>query len=80
MAKCSTTPRVYINGKLAGVALWPPFKVPVGQLLHPGENQVSIVVSNSIANRFAWDKWGTRGTAKPDPSGLLGPVRVMMRK
>jgi hypothetical protein len=71
---------VYVNGKLAGLALWPPYRVKVGPFLRGGENRISVVVANSIANRFAWDKWGTRGTGKPDPSGLLGPVKLMLMK
>ena len=40
------------------------------------EGPRAFIVANSIANRFAWDLWGTRGTGKPEPSGLLGPVSL----
>jgi hypothetical protein len=45
--------------------------------LRKDKNDLVLVVSNSLANRFAWDVWGTRGTGKPEPSGLLGPVRLL---
>ncbi len=66
---------VWLNGKLVGTLLWPPYRIELTQHLKKGKNDLILVVSNSLANRFAWDIWGTRGTGKPEPSGLLGPVR-----
>jgi hypothetical protein len=68
---------VWVNGKLAGTALWPPYRVEIGKLVKAGENRVVIVVANSIANRFAWDQWGSRGGGKAEASGLMGAVRVV---
>ncbi len=67
---------VYLNGKLAGPILWPPYEMDVSAQARGGENELIIVVANSIANRFAWDQWGTRGSATAEPSGLIGPVRL----
>lgn len=74
---------VWLNGELAACLIWPPYRVEVGARLKPGVNRVSLVVSNTLANRFAWDEWGTRSgrswgaEPRPDPSGLIGPVRVI---
>ena len=71
---------VWLNGKLAGTLLWPPYRIELTPPLKKDRNELVLVVSNSIANRFAWDLWGTRGSAKAEPSGLLGPVQVLATK
>ncbi len=71
---------VWLNGRLVETLLWPPYRLEVTRHLKKGENELVLVVSNSIANRFAWDIWGTRGSGKPEPSGLLGPVRLLTAK
>jgi hypothetical protein len=69
---------VWLNGKLVGTLLWPPYQIELTPHLRQGRNNLVLIISNSLANRFAWDIWGTRGTAKPEPSGLVGPVRLLM--
>jgi hypothetical protein len=68
---------VWLNGKLVGTLLWPPYRIDLTPHLQKDRNELVLVVSNSLANRFAWDIWGTRGTGKPEPSGLLGRVRML---
>jgi hypothetical protein len=68
---------VWLNGRLIDTRLWPPYRVELTKHLKAGENELVLVVANSIANRFAWDVWGTRGEGKPEPSGVLGPVRIL---
>lgn len=68
---------VWLNGTLVGTLLWPPYRIEVTEYLTQDKNDLVLIVSNSIANRFAWDDWGTRGTGKPEPSGLLGPVQIL---
>jgi hypothetical protein len=69
---------IWLNGNLVGALLWPPYRIELTSHLNRDANELVLVVANSIANRFAWDQWGTRGTAKPEPSGILGPVRLLM--
>jgi hypothetical protein len=71
---------VWLNGELAGTLLWPPYRLELTPRLKKGTNDLVLIVSNSLANRFAWDIWGTRGTAKAEPSGLLGPVQILATK
>lgn len=71
---------VWLNAKLVGTLLWPPYRIELTQYLRKDKNDLVLVVSNSLANRFAWDLWGTRGTAKAEPSGLLGPVQILTTK
>ncbi len=67
---------VWLNGRLVDTLLWPPYRIELTQHLKEGENVLALVVSNSIANRFSWDRWGARGEGRPEPSGILGPVRL----
>jgi len=71
---------VYINGRLADTLLWPPYELDVTEYLNEGRNELVLVAANSIANRFAWDVWGTRGTATAEPSGILGPAYLWLEK
>ncbi len=45
--------RVRINGRDAGIAWAVPFRLKVGHLLKPGENEIEIEVTNLPANRIA---------------------------
>ncbi len=68
---------VWLNGRLVGCLAWPPYRIELTDHLSPGTNELALVVANSVANRFAWDQWGTRGAAKPELSGILGPVTLL---
>ncbi len=57
-----------LNGKPVGDLLWPPYRLRVEQFLRPGENILTVVVTNTMANRLE---------PTPLPSGLLGPVRLV---
>jgi hypothetical protein len=58
---------VIVNGKSAGVRLWPPYTVEISQFLQPGENRVGIRVANTLINMLE---------ATPRPSGLAGAPRI----
>jgi hypothetical protein len=84
---------VYVNGQSAGYIWHPPYRVAVNQFLHPGANQLRIVVGNSAINSLAGQaapdykllnlRYGVRfapqdmNGLKPLPSGLVGPVRLI---
>ena len=86
---------VYINGKRAGAVWCAPYEIEIGALLKPGANAIRIVVANSALNVLAKSplpdyralnaKYGERFQAQdmalvtPQPSGLLGPVRIIAR-
>jgi hypothetical protein len=70
---------VWLNGKHIDTRLWPPYRAELTGL-RDGNNELVLVVSNSIANRFAWDRWGTRGEGRPEPSGILGPAWLQLAK
>jgi hypothetical protein len=85
--------RVWLNGKDLG-ALWkPPFRVDVTGILHPGQNNLEVQVTNLWPNRLIGDaglptekrvatvSWNPYRADSPLlPSGLLGPVQIGQEK
>ena len=83
---------VYVNGRRAGSVWRPPFVLNVGPFLHPGQNELKIIVANTAINELAgrapkdyrllWMKYGKRFAPQdtdhlqPLPSGILGPLRL----
>lgn len=86
---------VYVNGERAGAVWCAPWEVEVGALLHAGKNSVRVVAGNSALNVMAGKplpdykalnaKYGERfqpqemNLVTPQPSGLLGQVRLIIR-
>jgi hypothetical protein len=86
---------VYVNGKRAGAVWCSPYEIDVTAFVKPGENTLRIVAGNSALNAMAKGplpdykaltaKYGERFQAQdmqavvPQPSGLLGPVRLAVR-
>jgi hypothetical protein len=80
---------VRLNGRDLGVVWAPPFRVDVTDALKPTGNELEIDVVNGWYNRLLHDltlpenqrllKTNIRlpKTAKPTPSGLYGPVRLL---
>lgn len=50
------TAQVWVNGKDAGIAWKPPYRVDVTALVKPGRNELRIAVANLWANRIIGDK------------------------
>jgi len=86
---------VYVNDVRAGSVWCPPYSLDVTPLLKPGQNRLRIVVANLAINHMAGRalpdyrllnlRFGERFQAqdmdkvRPQPSGLLGPIRLMAR-
>ncbi|MFM5908165.1 MAG: glycosyl hydrolase [Novosphingobium sp.] len=80
---------VSINGKPAGAAWHPPYRVEIGSAVNKGKNRLEVRVANLWVNRLIGDKqpgatkitWVSGPTYKADaplrPSGLIGPVRLL---
>jgi alpha-L-rhamnosidase len=84
---------VFVNGKSMGTFWKKPFKIELGDALKMGENSVEIKVTNLWVNRLIGDaqpetKNKITFTTMPFyqanspllPSGLLGPVRVLVKE
>ncbi len=84
--------KVKLNGKDLGILWCPPFRVSVKGLLKEKGNELEIEIVNTWRNRLIGDRekpanerfTKTNITIKPDwklqPSGLLGPVRLLKGK
>ncbi len=86
---------VLVNGRRAGSAWAPPYRLDLGRLLHAGENRIEVRVSNTALNglagrprtdyRLLAARYGERFQAQdqdriaPQPSGLLGPVTLVSK-
>jgi len=81
---------VTVNGKSLGVVWHAPYRVDATEALKPGDNQVTIKVTNSWVNRLIGDQQPNatakytftvihpyKATSKLQSSGLLGPVQVV---
>jgi hypothetical protein len=81
---------VEVNGKSLGTVWHTPFRVDASAALHPGENQLTVKVTNLWPNRMIGDLQPgvtnpiTFADVKPfkadsplTDSGLLGPVRIL---
>jgi hypothetical protein len=88
--------QVYVNGKRAGAIWHPPYAVDVTGLLKPGRNRIEVKVGNLGLNALAGHglpdyrllsaRYGERFKPQdteliaPQPSGMLGPVKLMGEK
>jgi len=81
---------VSVNGKSLGIVWKTPYRVDATPALHPGSNTLEIKVTNGWANRIIGDRQPSatkphtftspkfyKANAPLQPSGLLGPVRVI---
>jgi len=62
---------VHLNGKCLGPRFWAPYAWDVTKTLRAGENELTVEVTNSLANRYA--------PKKRRSSGLFGPVVIRDR-
>ena len=79
---------VAVNGRAAGGAWHPPYRVDIGAVVHPGHNRLEVKVADLWVNRLIGDAqqgaakitWTPLPTYTPDaalkPSGLIGPVTL----
>jgi hypothetical protein len=66
-----STAEVRVNGRPAGTKVAPPWTVDISELVKSGENQIEVLVYNTLANHYSTIP--TRYRGQPT-SGLLGPV------
>ncbi len=83
---------VRVNGRVAGTVWFAPYRLDVGRLLKSGKNRIEVRVANLWVNRLIGDQqpgakpitWTAVPTYHADaplrPSGLIGPVRFLVRR
>jgi hypothetical protein len=71
------TAEVHVNGKLAGVRIWSPYRFDLTGLVHTGVNHLTVTVYNTLGPLLD-DTSPTAGVyAGQRVSGILGPVRLL---
>src|SRR5665647_747354 len=83
---------IWVNDQLVCYRSWPPFNADVTKYVHQGENKITIVVANLLANEASWNmmdanidnkdaRWWNFGSIMREKekltSGLLGPVKII---
>lgn len=68
------TAEVFVNGESAGIRIAPPWRLEITRHLAPGENELHILVTNTLANHYSVEI--PTGFVFPGQtaSGLMGPV------
>lgn len=75
LGRIVATCEVKVGGKDAGVMIAPPYRVDVTDLVHPGPNEVEVLVYSTLANYYQTVPTPYRG----DPeAGLVGPVKLIV--
>jgi len=75
LGRIVATCEVKVGGKDAGVMIAPPYRVDVTDLVHPGQNEVEVLVYSTLANHYQTVPTPYRG----DPeAGLVGPVKLIV--
>jgi hypothetical protein len=64
---------VRVNGKLAAVLTTAPWCCDITPLLTPGDNEIAVLVMNTLANHYRTIPSSYRGNPR---SGLIGPVQL----
>ncbi len=73
LGKVAASAEVRVNGQTAGILASPPWKLDISAFVKPGENQIEVLVCNTLANHYVTIPTHYRGSTV---SGLLGPVRL----
>ena len=83
---------IWINDQLVDYRAWAPFRADITQYIRPGENKITIIVANLLANQASWNmldanidnkdaRWWHFGSILREKeklqSGLMGPVRLI---
>jgi len=66
---------LFVNGKSAGIRLSPPWTFDITQFARQGENQIGVLIYNTLANNYTTIPTRYRGEIK---SGLIGPVKLRL--
>jgi hypothetical protein len=74
LGKVTATAEVSVNGKQVGVRVAPPWTFDLSGTLKVGENEIEVLVFNTLSNHYQTIPSHYRG----DPvSGLFGPVKIL---
>jgi hypothetical protein len=76
LGKAVASAEVFVNGKTAGVKVSAPWTYDLTGILKPGDNQVEILVFNTLGNHYLTTPSQYVGRIN---SGLIGPVTIEIK-
>jgi len=65
---------VFVNGKLIGKRLTPPWKFNLTGQVSPGDNRIEVLIYNTLGNYYQTTPSSYIGNTR---SGLIGPVKLL---
>jgi hypothetical protein len=71
------TAEVWVNGQNAGVRFLSPYRFEITGLVHPSENEIEVLILNTLAPYLAHQSPTHFIGAGQTASGILGPVRIL---
>lgn len=71
---------VSVNDRKAATLISPPFNANLSTLFRAGRNTLAITVFNSPTNAMIDSKLPGLKNLKPQPAGLLGPVKLVLKQ
>lgn len=74
----AATAEVRVNGRPVATLVAPPWSCELTPLLRSGDNQLSVVVANTLANHYSVGIPTPYAIPAQTRSGLLGPVRLVI--
>ena len=73
LGQVAGTSEIIINGQKAGIRVAPPWQQDITSFLKKGDNQIEVLVYNTLANHYQTIPSRYRGEPV---SGLIGPVKL----
>ncbi len=71
------TCEVCVNGSLVGALIGKPYRIDVTSLVREGSNRIEVTVYSTLANHYITIPSPYKGQPR---AGLLGPVKIMLKK
>ena len=72
----TATAEVKVNGHLAGILVCAPWKLDISQFVKQGDNDIEILVYNTLSNHYSTIPLRYSNFPKDAISGLIGPVDI----
>jgi hypothetical protein len=68
------TAEIIVNGQSVGARIWSPYQFDISELLVVGQNQIAILVTNTLAPYLAGHSPTHYTPAHQEVSGIFGPL------